>query len=225
MSNDLPSGARTVKWVAGLSLIAVVVLIVVLGVQQQPENRAPMVMAAPTPTSSPSPAPDAAASATPVPQLQASNSAPTSSISSRAVVAAPSTALASSEPEATFDPNPPRWYEASFAAQGKPLYERNCATCHGPQGQGDPNWRQKNADGSFKPPPLNGTAHTWHHPAGDLMATIMNGSSPGTGNMPAWRDILTPKQVASIIAYFQEFWPDEIYAEWYRIEMRSRGNG
>ena len=222
MSNHLPRGARTVKWVAGLSLIAVVVLIVVLGVQQQPEDRAPMVMAAPTPTP---PAPAAAASATPVPQPQASNTAPTSSTSSRAVVAAPSTALASSEPEATFDPNPPRWYEASFAAQGKPLYERNCATCHGPQGQGDPNWRQKNADGSFKPPPLNGTAHTWHHPAGDLMATIMNGSSPGTGNMPAWRDILTPKQVASIIAYFQEFWPDEIYAEWYRIEMRSRGNG
>ena len=221
MSNDLPSGARTVKWVAGLSLIAVVVLIVVLGVQQQPENRAPMVMAAPTPTSSPS----SSAQQHPLPQsrsrklqiLHPPHQHP------HAVVAAPSTALASSEPEATFDPNPPRWYEASFAAQGKPLYERNCAVCHGMQGQGDPNWRQKNADGSFKPPPLNGTAHTWHHPAGDLMATIMNGSSPGTGNMPAWRDILTPKQVASIIAYFQEFWPDEIYAEWYRIEMRSRG--
>ena len=222
MSTDLPSGARAVKWVAGLSLLAVVALVGVLGVQQQPEDRAPMVMAEPNPTP---PAPAAAVSASPAPQPQASNPESTSSTSSRAVVAAPSTALASAEPQAPVELNPPRWYEASFAAQGKPLYEKNCAVCHGRQGQGDPNWRQKNADGSFKPPPLNGTAHTWHHPAGDLMATIMNGSSPGTGNMPPWRNILTPEQVASIIAYFQEFWPDEIYAEWYRIEMRSRGNG
>ena len=94
MSTDLPSGARAVKWVGGLSLLAVVALVGVLGVQQQPEDRAPMVMAEPNPTP---PAPGAAVSTTPAPQPQASNPASTSSTSSRAVVAAPSTALASAE--------------------------------------------------------------------------------------------------------------------------------
>ena len=55
------------------------------------------------------------------------------------------------------------------------------------------------------------------------MKVILDGSPGGLGNMPPWRGVLNEEEIASIIAYVQSYWPDEIYREWYQIELRSRG--
>ena len=47
--------------------------------------------------------------------------------------------------------------------QGKILYDQNCASCHKKDLGGTKNWRSVDSDGHTVPPPLNGTAHTWHH--------------------------------------------------------------
>ncbi|MFG1491011.1 cytochrome c, partial [Oceanospirillum sp. HFRX-1_2] len=57
-----------------------------------------------------------------------------------------------------------RWYTQEMVNQGKPLYQENCAQCHGGFGQGNPDWRKPTEDGHYLPPPLNGTGHAWHHP-------------------------------------------------------------
>ena len=47
---------------------------------------------------------------------------------------------------------------------GGKIFNNNCAVCHGQNASGPKgDWREKLADGSYPPPPLNGTAHTWHH--------------------------------------------------------------
>ena len=105
---------------------------------------------------------------------------------------------------------------------GAQLYRQNCAVCHGEQGIGDPNWRKRGADGRFPPPPLNGTAHTWHHPWAQLHDTIKNGGPAGQSNMPAWKSKLSDRQIDDIIVWFQSLWPDEVYQIWYRINEDAR---
>ena len=44
---------------------------------------------------------------------------------------------------------------------GKSLYVTHCASCHGDNLQGHPNWSaKKDEDGHNHSPPLNGTGHT-----------------------------------------------------------------
>ena len=38
--------------------------------------------------------------------------------------------------------------------------EQNCASCHGDNLQGQPNWQQANADGSYPAPPHDASGHT-----------------------------------------------------------------
>jgi mono/diheme cytochrome c family protein len=108
-------------------------------------------------------------------------------------------------------------------SKGARLYQKNCAECHGASGQGNANWRQRDADGMFPPPPLNGTGHTWHHPKEVLYDVITNGSPKGMGKMPAWRDKLSDEEIEAVIAWFQSRWPDQIYSAWYRMDRKARG--
>ncbi len=52
-----------------------------------------------------------------------------------------------------------RWYTKEQVTKGQELFANNCAVCHGQKAESTPNWRKKLSDGSYPPPPLNGTAH------------------------------------------------------------------
>jgi len=118
---------------------------------------------------------------------------------------------------------PARWYAAEHVTKGGQFYAQFCASCHGVAGQGAFNWKQRGADCKFPPPPLNGNAHTWHHPSRVLIKIIKEGSPGGLGNMPPWGQVLKDGDIAAVIAWFQNEWPDPVYAAWYQREMKSRG--
>jgi len=108
-----------------------------------------------------------------------------------------------------------RWYTKEMAQKGKPLYEKNCASCHGLKGEGTAEvWSQKMANGKYPPPPLNSEAHAYHHPLKALRFTIQNGGKFVGGVMPAFDEKLTKEETDSVIAYFQEFWQEKFYTEW-----------
>lgn len=109
--------------------------------------------------------------------------------------------------------------------QGLDIYRAHCAGCHGVNGEGAPNWRHRSADGKFPAPPLDGSGHAWHHPMADLRATILEGSRPGEGNMPAWKDKLNDAQIDAVIAWFRSLWNDDIVEAWQQIDARARGGG
>ena len=115
-----------------------------------------------------------------------------------------------------------RWYTPAHVERGSVVYAENCAVCHGPNGEGTRNWRQRTADGKFPPPPLDGSAHTWHHPIRILGRQIKFGTPGGLGSMPGFADKLSDEQIIDVIAWFQDRWPDEIYATWVKIDARSR---
>ncbi|MCW8829573.1 MAG: cytochrome c [Gammaproteobacteria bacterium] len=117
-----------------------------------------------------------------------------------------------------------REVDMAKVARGSRLYQMNCAECHGSVGQGAPNWRERDADGMFPPPPLNGTGHAWHHPKRMLHYVIANGSPGGQGKMPAWGDKLNDEEIDAIIEWFISRWPDQVYAAWHQMDRR-RGQG
>ena len=117
---------------------------------------------------------------------------------------------------------PKREYDPGHLEAGKKIFMENCAQCHGDNAQGAQNWHQRNSDGTFPAPPLNGTGHAWHHSNAVLTDMIRNGSQPGEGNMPAWKDKLSDQDVDDIIAWFQSQWPDELYAAWQRTDQASQ---
>ena len=106
-------------------------------------------------------------------------------------------------------------------SHGQKLYLKNCAVCHGKHAEGDKNWQKLNQDGKYPPPPLNGTAHTWHHSNKALTNVIKNGTGKIGGNMPAWKDRMTDKDIQAILVYLQAQWSDEIYTAWYNNHYKD----
>lgn len=117
-----------------------------------------------------------------------------------------------------------RWYTADNVSRGAVVFQEQCASCHGKEGQGSVVWRQVGADGKFPPPPLNGTGHAWHHPFRVLGSQIKFGAPGGQGSMPGMAEILSDQDIVDVIAWFQSKWSDEIYAAWLAREQQSRAD-
>ena len=60
---------------------------------------------------------------------------------------------------------------------GQQLFRANCAVCHGWNAEGTVVDWKKPIDGKYPPPPLNGTAHTWHHPLSQLRRVVKHGTA------------------------------------------------
>lgn len=116
------------------------------------------------------------------------------------------------------DPGTGRWYSAAQVQSGAVIFQQHCASCHGREAEGlVADWRQRQADGSLPPPPLNGSAHAWHHPLSVLLQVINSGGAPYDGNMPAFAERLSSAEKRAAIAYFQDFWDDETYQQWQQM--------
>ena len=113
-----------------------------------------------------------------------------------------------------------RWYTDAQVTAGEPLYQMHCAVCHGVDGSATADWRKTDANGNFPPPPLNGTAHTWHHPLTVLTETIARGGAPYGGLMPGFAEVIEPDGRVAIVAYIQSWWSDDIYGRWDEINRR-----
>ncbi len=107
-----------------------------------------------------------------------------------------------------------RWFSEQQVKQGEVLFKQNCASCHGQNAEAIINWKQTDKNGNYPPPPLNGTAHAWHHDLDLLKRTVREGGQKLGGVMPPFEDKLSDGDIELAIAYFQSKWPDEIYDKW-----------
>lgn len=133
-----------------------------------------------------------------------------------ATPSAPKTATAET-PSAHVRPH----VDAQILARGEKVFKQNCASCHGDRAQGAPNWEKPGPDGKYPAPPLDGSAHAWHHPRVALEKVIKQGTQKIGGNMPAWQGKLNDAEIDAVILYFQSLWPDQIYAAWKDIDTRG----
>ena len=115
-----------------------------------------------------------------------------------------------------------RWYTHAQLKMGEQVFNENCAVCHGKTAESISNWKQTLADGSYPPPPLNGSAHAWHHSLSVLLRTINEGGKKLGGNMPGFKNKLTKDEQIASIAFFQSFWDKRIYEIWEANENPSK---
>lgn len=100
-------------------------------------------------------------------------------------------------------PTPP--VDQTLADEGAALYGKLCASCHGADLSGEPDWMQRNDDGSWRAPPHDASGHTWHHSDALLLDVIGNGGVEGS-TMPAYADVLTDTEMSAIIEFFRSSW-------------------
>jgi mono/diheme cytochrome c family protein len=116
-----------------------------------------------------------------------------------------------------------RWYTNAQLIRGKKVFKANCAVCHGDNGQGlVKDWKKADANGEFPAPPINGSAHAWHHSKELLLRTINNGGIPLGGTMPAFKDTLSEKEKIAVLAHVMNLWPDKIYRDWAQRNLGSK---
>ena len=108
-----------------------------------------------------------------------------------------------------------RWFTDKVANYGAGLFQQHCAVCHGANAEGTRDWKTTDANGVYPPPPLDGSAHAWHHSIPQLARSIKQGGQQYGGVMPPFADKLSDEQVLAVIAYFQSKWPDDLYQAWH----------
>jgi mono/diheme cytochrome c family protein len=113
-----------------------------------------------------------------------------------------------------------RWFNQGVVNYGGVLFQQNCAVCHGANAEGTSDWKKADANGNYPPPPLDGSAHAWHHAIPQLTRSIKEGGIKLGGVMPAFADKLSDQDILAVIAYFQSKWPDKIYASWHYRNMQ-----
>lgn len=114
----------------------------------------------------------------------------------------------------------------STIALGSKVYAQQCAVCHGPNLEGQPNWRSRLADGRLPAPPHDETGHTWHHPDAVLFDVTKYGGAknapPGfVSGMPAFGDKLTDREIRAVLAYIKSRWPEPVRQRQARIDRQS----
>jgi mono/diheme cytochrome c family protein len=105
----------------------------------------------------------------------------------------------------------PALAQATFP-DGRQLYIERCASCHGANLEGQPNWMTRKPDGKLPAPPHDETGHTWHHSDRQLLVITRDGLAtiaPGyVTDMPDFGDQLTDQEILAILDFIKSSWPE-----------------
>ena len=120
--------------------------------------------------------------------------------------------------------------DGTAVAAGEALYATHCAACHGAGLEGQPDWRQRRADGRMPAPPHDASGHTWHHPDEMLFGMVKEGFMTGRyappgyqSDMPAYAGVLSDEEILAVLAYIKSTWPERVRAHQARISRSAGG--
>jgi S-disulfanyl-L-cysteine oxidoreductase SoxD len=108
--------------------------------------------------------------------------------------------------------------DATVTALGSKVYFAQCAACHGARLEGQPNWRQRGADGRLPAPPHDASGHTWHHPDEVLFRITKFGVAKAANlkdyvsAMPAYEGTLSDEEIVAVLSWIKSRWPSDIRA-------------
>lgn len=110
---------------------------------------------------------------------------------------------------------------------GAQIYARNCATCHGAELEGQPDWRRRREDGRMPAPPHDDTGHSFHHADRDLFKITKLGVEavvPGyESDMPAFGDLLSDEEIRAVLGFIKSTWSPRARDAQARIDAAAEG--
>lgn len=117
---------------------------------------------------------------------------------------------------APVDPAPPvPDLDEQAVALGAQVYGQYCASCHGADLGGEPDWKIPNADGTYPAPPHDETGHTWHHSDATLTEIVTVGVDVAVSRMPTYGDLLTEDEIQAVLEFLKSNWgPEEREFQW-----------
>lgn len=122
-------------------------------------------------------------------------------------------------PPVPLEVNDPRYpiqpADDDLVAEGKQLYDRFCASCHGVDGEG----AQPDPYAPGVAPPHDDTGHTWHHADQQNFGTVWFGRDVN-GLMPGYYDRMTPDEIITVLAYIKTWWSEDHLATQLDLSQR-----
>lgn len=116
---------------------------------------------------------------------------------------------------------------ADEVATGQKLYAENCASCHGANLEGQPNWKRRLDNGRMPAPPHDETGHTWHHADRQLFTITKQGVGavvPGyESDMPAFEGVLAAEEIRAVLAFIKSRWPERQRAFQADVTANDKG--
>jgi len=117
--------------------------------------------------------------------------------------------------------------DAEMIELGAGLYAESCASCHGADLEGQPDWRRRLDNGRMPAPPHDETGHTWHHADQQIFDITKNGLAsvvPGyESDMPVFDGILSDAEITAILGYIKSTWPER--ERGFQAEVTAKDEG
>ena len=121
--------------------------------------------------------------------------------------------------------------DATTLALGERVYKAQCASCHGADLEGQPDWRTRDAKGLLPAPPHDVSGHTWHHPDETLFRITKYGVAKAAGmndyvsSMPAYEGVLSDEEIIAVLSWIKSRWPASVRLRHDQMNAQSRSTG
>jgi mono/diheme cytochrome c family protein len=98
-------------------------------------------------------------------------------------------------------------------ALGAKVYAEACASCHGAELEGQPDWQSRLPSGRMPAPPHDASGHTWHHADTILFRLVKEGVAAVVGggyesDMPGFGSTLSDEEIRAVLAFIKSTWPE-----------------
>ncbi len=108
---------------------------------------------------------------------------------------------------------------------GREAYAAYCASCHGKELEGQPDWKSRLPSGRMPAPPHDASGHTWHHPDGVLFRITKEGPAAVVGggyesDMPGFGEVLSDDEISAVLEFIKSTWPER--ERRYQSELSAR---
>ena len=117
--------------------------------------------------------------------------------------------------------------DKDVVVRGAEVYAQQCASCHGKNLEGQPNWRSRMPTGRMPAPPHDESGHTWHHNDRLLFRLTKEGPAAVIGNnyqsdMKGYAETLSDRDIIAVLSYIKSKWPSHVRARHDRINDAQR---